>query len=239
VIRVLLVDDQSLVRTGFRMILEETADITVVGEAADGCDALALAGRTRPDVVLMDVRMAGMDGIQATRLLRDGAGPDDPPRVIILTTFDLHEYVFAGLQAGASGFLLKDTLAADLLAAVRVVAAGQAVAAPTVTRRLIEHFVGRAPAPPRDDAPLEALTMRGARGPHADRAGAVQQRDRRDPGAVGGHGQDPHQPHLGQARPARPRPGGHPRVPDRPGHRRHGLRTAAGPHAVDHGGCQP
>jgi DNA-binding NarL/FixJ family response regulator len=160
VIRVLLVDDQALVRTGFRMILDETPDLTVVGEAADGAEALALARSTRPDVVLMDVRMPGMDGIQTTRHLRDGAGPGDPPRVIILTTFDLDEYVFAGLQAGASGFLLKDTLAADLLAAVRVVAAGQAVAAPTVTRRLIEHFVKAGPAHRRDDARLEVLTLR-------------------------------------------------------------------------------
>jgi DNA-binding NarL/FixJ family response regulator len=160
VIRVLLVDDQALVRTGFRMILEETDDIVVVGEAGDGAEALAQARRTRPDVVLMDVRMPGVDGIQATRRLRDGAGPGDAPRVIILTTFDLDEYVFAGLQAGASGFLLKDTLATDLLAAVRVVAGGQAVAAPTVTRRLIEHFVAAAPARRRDDASLEVLTLR-------------------------------------------------------------------------------
>ena len=159
-IRVLLVDDQALVRTGFRMILDETPDLTVVGEAGDGSQALALARSVRPDVVLMDVRMPGMDGIQTTRHLRDGAGPGDPPRVIILTTFDLDEYVFAGLQAGASGFLLKDTLAADLVAAVRVVAAGQAVAAPTVTRRLIEHFLEAGPALPRDDAPLEVLTLR-------------------------------------------------------------------------------
>jgi DNA-binding NarL/FixJ family response regulator len=160
VIRVLLVDDQALVRTGFRMILDETPDVTVVGEAGDGSEALALARSARPDVVLMDVRMPVMDGIQATRHLRDGAGPSDPPRVIILTTFDLDEYVFAGLQAGASGFLLKDTLAADLVASVRVVAAGQGVAAPTVTRRLIEHFVKASPALPRDDAPLEVLTLR-------------------------------------------------------------------------------
>jgi DNA-binding NarL/FixJ family response regulator len=160
VIRVLLVDDQARVRTGFSMILDETVDITVVGDAADGPGALAMVRETRPDVVLMDVRMPGMDGIEATRRLRDGAGPAEAPRVIILTTFDLDEYVFEGLQAGASGFLLKDTLAADLLAAVRVVAAGQAVAAPTVTRRLIEHFVGGAPARPRNGAALQALTMR-------------------------------------------------------------------------------
>jgi DNA-binding NarL/FixJ family response regulator len=159
-IRVLLVDDQALVRTGFRMILDETDDLTVVGEAGDGAAALEAATRTRPDVLLMDVRMPGMDGIEATRRLRQGRRPDDPPKVIILTTFDLDEYVFAGLQAGASGFLLKDTLAVDLLAAVRVVAAGQAVAAPTVTRRLIEHFVGAVPPRRRDTSRLDVLTMR-------------------------------------------------------------------------------
>jgi DNA-binding NarL/FixJ family response regulator len=159
-IRVLLVDDQVLVRTGFRMILERTADITVVGEAADGAGAVDAARRTRPDIVLMDVRMPTMDGIEATRRLRSGRRPDDPPRVIILTTFDLDEYVFAGLQAGASGFLLKDTLASDLLGAIRVVASGQAVAAPTVTRRLIEHFVSAAPSAERDASRLDVLTTR-------------------------------------------------------------------------------
>jgi DNA-binding NarL/FixJ family response regulator len=156
-IRVVVIDDQTLVRTGFRMILDETGDIEVVGEAADGAQALAVVGRTRPDVVLMDVRMPGMDGIEATRRLR--AGPQPAPRVIILTTFDLDEYVYAGLQAGASGFLLKDTLAADLVAAVRVVAAGESVAAPTVTRRLVEHFVGTA-SRTRDPSRLSPLTPR-------------------------------------------------------------------------------
>jgi DNA-binding NarL/FixJ family response regulator len=155
-IRVVVIDDQTLVRTGFRMILDETEDIAVVGEAADGGQALVVVARTRPDVVLMDVRMPGMDGIEATRRLR--AGPEPVPRVIILTTFDLDEYVYAGLQAGASGFLLKDTLAADLVAAVRVVAAGENVAAPTVTRRLVEHFVGTART--RDPSRLSALTAR-------------------------------------------------------------------------------
>jgi len=160
VIRVLLVDDQVLVRTGLRMILDEAPDISVVGQAASGDEALYLARRTRPDIVLMDVRMPGMDGIEATRQLREAAGAEDPPRIIILTTFDLDEYVFAGLQAGASGFLLKDTLAADLLTAVRVVAAGQAVAGPTVTKRLIEHYVGAAPRPAADSARLDVLTAR-------------------------------------------------------------------------------
>src|SRR5262245_35095195 len=121
-IRVVLVDDQALVRTGFRMIREETEDIVVVGGAADGRSALALIGRTAPDVVLMDVRMPGLSGIEATR--RICASGNGTPRVIILTTFDLDEYVFTGLRAGASGFLLKDTLAADLLRAVPAVARG-------------------------------------------------------------------------------------------------------------------
>jgi DNA-binding NarL/FixJ family response regulator len=118
-VRVVLVDDQALVRTGFRMILEGTDDIEVVGEAADGAAAVGVVAEVKPDVVLMDVRMPGVDGIEATRRVRALA---TAPRVIILTTFDLDEYVFAGLQAGASGFLLKDTLAADLVSAVRVVA---------------------------------------------------------------------------------------------------------------------
>jgi len=156
-IRVVLIDDQALVRTGFRMILDETDDIEVVGEAADGSRGLDAVRATRPDVVLMDVRMPGIDGIEATRRIRTLA---NPPRVIILTTFDLDEYVFAGLRAGASGFLLKDTLAADLISAVRVVTAGESVAAPSVTRRLITHFVNSAPpAPPRTDR-LAALTTR-------------------------------------------------------------------------------
>ncbi|MGI8335051.1 response regulator [Actinomadura scrupuli] len=141
----MIADDQTLVRTGFRMILEETGDIEVAGEAADGLDVLAVTAQTAPDVILMDVRMPGIDGIEATRRLRARSGPDDPPHVIILTTFDLDEYIYAGLHAGAAGFLLKDTLAADLAAAVRAVADGQNVAAPTVTRRLIRHFVGTAP----------------------------------------------------------------------------------------------
>ena len=138
-IRVVLADDQALVRTGFRMILAEADDIEVVGEAGDGDSAVQVAGAACPDVVLMDVRMPGTDGIAATRRIRAGG---DAPRVLILTTFDLDEYVYAGLRAGASGFLLKDALAAEMLAAVRAVASGEAVVAPTVTRRLIERFVG-------------------------------------------------------------------------------------------------
>ncbi|GHJ54290.1 DNA-binding response regulator [Nonomuraea sp. TT08I-71] len=156
-IRVVLVDDQTLVRTGFRLVLEETDDIEVVGEAADGTQALSVVARSRPDVVLMDVRMPGLNGIEATRRIR--LAPH-PARVIILTTFDLDEYVLTGLRAGASGFLLKDALAADLISAVRVVAAGEAVAAPTVTRRLFAHYLGRTPARPGTSRRLAALTER-------------------------------------------------------------------------------
>src|SRR5690349_7524956 len=156
-VRVVLVDDQTLVRTGFRLVLDETGDIEVVGEAADGAQALDVVARTCPDVVLMDVRMPGVDGIEATRRIRSGA---HPAKVIILTTFDLDEYVLAGLRAGASGFLLKDALAADLISAVRVVALGEAVAAPSVTRRLIAHYLGSAPARPATGERLAALTGR-------------------------------------------------------------------------------
>jgi DNA-binding NarL/FixJ family response regulator len=156
-IRVVLVDDQTLVRTGFRLVLNTTGDIEVVGEAADGSRALDVVAATRPDVVLMDVRMPGVDGIEATRRIRSGS---HPARVIILTTFDLDEYVLAGLRAGASGFLLKDALAADLISAVRVVAAGESVAAPSVTRRLFAHYLGSMPARPDADERLAALTGR-------------------------------------------------------------------------------
>jgi DNA-binding NarL/FixJ family response regulator len=145
-VRVLLADDQALVRTGFRMILGEEPSIGVVGEAADGLEAVELARGLRPDVVLMDIRMPGIDGIEATRRIL--AQPLDPPvRVLILTTFDLNEYVYEALRAGASGFLLKDVPAEQLAAAVHVVASGEALLAPSVTRRLIEEFSRQAPAP--------------------------------------------------------------------------------------------
>jgi DNA-binding NarL/FixJ family response regulator len=160
VIRVLLVDDQSLLRMGFRMILEAEPDIEVVGEAADGESGVSMASALRPDVVLMDVRMPRMDGIQATAAIVAGSSPG---KVLILTTFDLDEYVFAGLKAGASGFLLKDAPPGELLTAIRTVASGEAVLAPTATRRLIDQFVPLLPDPVRRhdrDALLAKLTER-------------------------------------------------------------------------------
>lgn len=163
-IRLLVVDDQALMRAGFRMILEAEGDLDVVGEAADGEAAVRLARDLRPDVVLMDVRMPVLDGVEATRRLA-GADVTDPLRVLILTTFDLDEYVYAALRAGASGFLLKDTPPDELVRAVRVVAAGDAVVAPPVTRRLIEQFAGQLPGgteptSPGDDERLRFLTDR-------------------------------------------------------------------------------
>ena len=144
-IRVLLADDQALVRAGFRMILKSEPGIEVVGEAGDGSEAVALARTLDPNVVLMDVRMPEMDGIEATRRIVDG---DGAPRVLVLTTFDLDEYVFEALRAGASGFLLKDAPEDQLLAGIRIVADGGSLFAPAVTQRLIERFAGTRPATP-------------------------------------------------------------------------------------------
>ena len=159
-IRVLLVDDQPLLRMGFRMILEAEADITVVGEAGDGAAGVSMTAAMRPDVVLMDVRMPGTDGIEATAAITAAGGP---AKVLILTTYDLDHYVYAGLRAGASGFLLKDVPPADLLAAIRTVAGGEAVLAPSTTRRLIDRFVPLLPDPERTtrrDSLLKDLTDR-------------------------------------------------------------------------------
>ena len=144
-IKVLIVDDQPLLRTGFRMILSAEPDLEVVGEAADGRAGVDLALRLRPDVVLMDIRMPVMDGIEATQRLA-GRGVAAPTKVLTLTTFDLDEYVFEALRAGASGFVLKDTPAEDLIDAIRVVAVGEALLAPSITRRLLDRFAGRLPS---------------------------------------------------------------------------------------------
>ena len=155
-IRVLLADDQALVRAGFRMILKAEPGVEVVGEASDGREAVELTGALRPQVVLMDVRMPEVDGIEATRRIVDGS--DDAPRVLVLTTFDLDEYVYEALRAGASGFLLKDAPEDQLLAGIRIVADGGSLFAPAVTKRLIERFAQREPA--REPAALEQLTPR-------------------------------------------------------------------------------
>jgi DNA-binding NarL/FixJ family response regulator len=142
--RVLLADDQELMRMGFRMVMDTQPDLEIVGEAANGLEAVEAARSLAPDVVLMDVRMPELDGVQATRMIVDSQAS---ARIIILTTFDLDEYVYAALRAGASGFLLKDTPPADLLSGIRAVASGDAVVAPSVTRRLLSNYAHRLPAP--------------------------------------------------------------------------------------------
>ncbi|MFF4345486.1 response regulator [Kitasatospora sp. NPDC001540] len=158
---VLIVDDQPLQRFGFRMLLESQPDTSVAGEAGHGAEAVRLAAELRPDVVLMDIRMPGMDGIEATRLIVTSGGRS---RVLVLTTFDLDEYAHAALRAGASGFLLKDARPEELLAGIRAVACGDAVVAPAVTRRLLDayahHLPVRPPGPATDDPRLAALTGR-------------------------------------------------------------------------------
>ncbi|MFE0459382.1 response regulator [Kitasatospora sp. NPDC058965] len=160
-VRVLLVDDQPLLRVAFTLVLDSQPDLEVVGEADDGAAAVRLAAEHRPDVVLMDVRMPGMDGIEATRRIVDDS-PDT--KVLIMTTFDLDEYAFAGLRAGASGFLLKNAQPAELLSAIRSVAAGDAVVAPRITRRLLDQFASQLPANGTSagggEAAVEALTAR-------------------------------------------------------------------------------
>jgi DNA-binding NarL/FixJ family response regulator len=160
VIRVLIADDQALVRAGFRMILDAEEDLDVIGEASDGAEAVEQARRLTPDVVLMDIRMPELDGIEATRRVV-AAGGDTPPRVLMLTTFDLNEYVYEALRAGASGFLLKDVPPEELAAGIRVVARGDALLAPSVTRRLLEEFAQAKPAAAAEPPPaFDELTPR-------------------------------------------------------------------------------
>lgn len=160
-IRIMLVDDQPLLRMGFRMVLDAEDDLSVAAEAGNGEEAIALAASERPDVILMDVRMPGMDGIEATRRIT-AASPDS--RIIILTTFDLDEYAFGGLRAGASGFLLKNAEPSELVAAIRTVASGEASVSPRVTRRMLELFGSKLPGP-EDDG-------------DADRVGVLTERER-------------------------------------------------------------
>ena len=160
-IGVLVADDQAMVRAGFAALLDAQEDVRVVGQAADGAEAVSLSARLNPDVVLMDVRMPELDGIAATRRI---LSPDYPaahvPRILMLTTFDIDDYVYDALEAGASGFLLKDALPEELVHAVRVVADGDALLAPSVTRRMIEQFAGRRPRAPRSTSVLAELTER-------------------------------------------------------------------------------
>jgi DNA-binding NarL/FixJ family response regulator len=160
--RVLLADDQELMRMGFRMVMDTQLDLEIVGEAANGVEAVEAARNLDPDVVLMDVRMPELDGVQATRMIVDS---QSSARIIILTTFDLDEYVYAALRAGASGFLLKDAPPADLLSGIRAVASGDAVVAPSVTRRLLSNYAHRLPAPTtledgEEDERMALLTAR-------------------------------------------------------------------------------
>ena len=158
-IRVLIVDDQELLRTAFAALIESEDDMEVVGLAAEGAEALRLAMSLSPDVIVMDVRMPVMDGIEATRRIT-ARSTDGRPRVLILTTFDLDEYVFEAMRAGASGFVLKSRPPEELLEAIRVIAAGEALLAPNVTQRLIAHFANTAQSPAKRQADLELLTAR-------------------------------------------------------------------------------
>ena len=216
-ISVLLADDQPLLRRGFRMILEAEGDLTVVGEAGDGEEAVEPARRHAPDVVLMDIRMPGIDGIEATRRI---TAADERVRVLVLTTFDLDEYAFGALRAGASGFLLKDVRPADLVAAIRTVAAGDAVVSPRVTRRLLEEYARVLPLSASQMAErypqLSALTEREREVLDLGRRRAVQRRDRRQPVRLRGDGEVARRTDPGQARAARPGPGGGARLRSRP-----------------------
>ena len=203
---VLIVDDQALVRAGFRMILEAEADMEVVGEASNGREAVTEAANLKPDVVLMDVRMPEIDGIEATKRLLGGDGTHT--KVVMLTTFDMDEYVYEALRAGASGFLLKDTPPEQLVAGIRAVASGDALLAPSVTRRVIEEFVRRPPPrAPNASAQARGADRPGARGAEADRAGPFECRDRRRALRERDDGEDARGPRSHEARTPRPRPG--------------------------------
>ena len=209
-IRVLIVDDQGLVRAGFRALLESEEDVEVVGEAGDGAAALRLVAEHHPDVVLMDIRMPELDGIEATRRIAQDPRLHDV-RIVILTTYETDEYVFEGLRAGASGFLVKDTSPTELIRAVRLVADGQALLAPSVTRRLIAEVVPRR-APTRPIPGLRDLTVREREILGPGRLGAVERRDRGAADDQPRDCQDPRESDHGQARGARSRAAGGVRV---------------------------
>ena len=214
-IRVLVVDDQAMVRAGFRLLLADEPDIEVVAEASNGLEAVAEAARCHPHVVLMDIRMPELDGLEATRRI---LAADPASRILILTTFDLDEYVYRALRAGASGFVLKDDPPEQLIAAVRTVAGGDALLSPSVTRRVIQQFTRvHQQAPPKA---VETLTAREMDVFRLITRGLLERRDR--PRAVHQrhHGQDPRDPAAAEARPARPGAGDRAGLPDRAVRRR-------------------